>query len=367
MKFSIDKHILSGPLERVSSAMAARNLIPILSGIMFHLDEKGLSLTAGNSFIFIRETIGTEDFQSIRMGSVVLPGDRMVDIAKKSGDVLDVEVKNLEVTIKSGSGKFKLMGLEVEDYPEIPEVDAEPVIISSETFKKVIKKTIFSTGKDKNTPPIITGINFEFREGKLRATATDRHRMSRLEVQTDTEENFSSVISRDNLLTILKAIPDGEVEFLFGYSAVLARVKGISFYSRVLEGSFPDLDRLINVKNSSSAVVNVSEFIAALDNVDIVAKYATDHKAKMTFGKKICIEAKADVEVVDVEVDVTEATGEEAIVLFKVKHALELLKSLDNRQVKICFNGSSGPIMFYGVDESDGYHLLMPLRLQAKS
>ncbi|MHA7963567.1 DNA polymerase III subunit beta [Paenibacillus sp. CAU 1782] len=362
MKFSIDKHILLDPLKRVASALPSKNLIPILSGILFVSDENGLSMTAGNSFIFIRETIDPDDFQSIRVGSVVLPGARMVEIVNKSGDVLDVEIKNLEVTIKSGSSKFKLMGLETEDYPEIPDVDAEPITLPAEVFKKAVKKTAFSVATDKTSAPVLTGVSFEFKDSKLRATATDRNRMSRTLIGIQSDSQFSTVISSDNLATMLKALPDGDINFRFGYSAVIAQVKGLLFYTRVLEGTFPDLDKIMKSFHATTAVVVVQDLITALENVDIVASDEKVHKVKLTLTEQIDVVAKTEAGLADASISATDITGNPITITFNIEYAVIALKSLDCKHARLCFDGPTSPITIYGVEEPDSMHLVLPYR-----
>ncbi len=365
MKFSIDKHILLDPLKRVASALPSKNLIPILSGILFVSDENGLSMTAGNSFIFIRETIDPDDFQSIRVGSVVLPGARMVEIVNKSGDVLDIEIKNLEVTIKSGSSKFKLTGLETEDYPEIPEVDAEPITLPAEIFKKAVKKTAFSVATDKTSAPVLTGVNFVFREGKLRATATDRNRMSRTVINVDSDSEFSTVVSGDNLSTMLKALPDGDIVFQFGYAGFVARSSGVTFYSRVLEGTFPNVETKLSQPYITTATVEISEMMSALENVNIVAKEEKTHKAKVTVAEDVYFESKTESGVADAVVHSTEFSGEKIILAFNIEFVLEALKNLDGKHAQIGFMGLTEPIVIKGVEDSNTLHVVLPYRIQA--
>ena len=372
MKFSIDKHILIDPLKRVASALPSKQIIPILSGILFIVDDNGLSMTAGNSHVYIRAIIEPDDFEAVKHGVIVLPGSKVVDIVNKSGDVLSFEAKGLEVTIKSGANKFKLIGSEHEDYPNIPEVDAEKVTLTGELFKKVVRKTIFATDDEKTSAPILTGVNFELLNGRLRATATNRHRMARTELEIDAKTSFSTVLSKDNLTTLVKIVPDSIVDFKFGYDGFLATTKGLTFYSRVLEGTYPDLDRILNDNFRFSAIVSISDLIIALENVDIVAgevkvNNKKEHRATVTISDAIYLQAKTDYGSVDASVELMDNKGEGLTVSINISYILEALKSLDSEKATLRLENNQKPIMISGVDDQKSTHAVLPYRVKESS
>lgn len=368
MKFSIDKHILIDPLKRVASALPSKQIIPILSGILFLVDDNGLSMTAGNSHVYIRAIIDPDDFESNKHGVIVLPGSKVVDIVDKSGDVLTFEANGFEVTIKSGTNKFKLIGSEHEDYPNIPDVEAEIVTVPGELFKKVVRKTLFATAGEKTSAPILMGINFEFSNGRLRATATNRNRMARTVLEIKAESSFSTVVSKDNLTTLVKIAPDSDINFKFGYDGFIANMKGLTFYSRVLEGTYPDVDRILKENYQFSASVNISDLIVALENVDIVAKEEKVrnervHKAIATISDVIYLQAATEVGSVDATVDLMDVSGDGLTLAFNISYILEALKSLDSEIARIHFGNNLEPFKISGVDDPDSTHIVLPYRV----
>jgi DNA polymerase-3 subunit beta len=364
MKFSIDKHVLLEPLKRVASALPSKSLIPILSGILFVNEEDGLSITAGDSFIFIRETIPTENYQSIKHGRAVLPGSNILKIAEKSGDVIDVEVKGSEVTAKSGSSKFKLSSLDVEDYPDIPEVDADPIFIKAEELKKSVKKVAFAAVEpnEKQVASELMGVNFKFEDGHLELTATNRHRASRTKFDVQSNIEISTIIHKENLLTMLKSLPNGEIEFQFGYSAVIAKTKGLLFYTRVLEGTFPDVTKAVPESFQSSATINIQEFIAALENMTVVQLGVKKPIVKLHFTNQFYLESKTETGLADAEVKVTDPEGDELTLTFNIAFFLDSLKSLECEQARIYFNGPLKPMKICGVEETSSIHIVLPYR-----
>ena len=363
MKFSIDRHIIIEPLKQVASALPSKDIIPILSGILFVLDQNGLTMTAGNAHVFISTTVGPDDFELTKPGIIVIPGNRVLEIVQKASSDLTFEAKGLEITIKSNSNKFKLMGNDPEEYPTVPTVKAEPVVLDGADFKKMVRKTIFATANEKTETPILMGVNFEFYEGKVRATATDRHRMARTEVFVDMKSEFSTVVSRETLSILMKILPNDKVEFLFSENEFTARMKGIHFYSRVLEGTFPNVDRILATTFENNATFKTSDMLSALENVEIIAREEKVRKAKMTLSNELLIESKTTGGDAAVFVDLIDFRGEGVVLSFNVMFFIEALKALDTEKATININTKLNPIHITGEDENSIY-LVLPYRVR---
>ncbi|HIW33499.1 MAG TPA: DNA polymerase III subunit beta [Candidatus Paenibacillus intestinavium] len=363
MKFSIDRHIIIEPLKQVASALPSKDIIPILSGILFVVDQNGLTMTAGNSHVFISATIGPDDFEVTKPGIIVIPGNRVLEIVQKASSDLTFEAKGLEITIKSSSNKFKLMGNDPEEYPPIPTVKAEPVILEGTDFKKMVRKTVFATANEKTETVILMGVNFEFFEGRVRATATDRTRMARTELTIDMENEFSTVVSRETLNILMKIVPNAKIEFQFGDDGFIARMKGIVFYSRVLEGTFPNIDRIIETSFSNSATFKTSEMLSALENVEIIAREEKVRKAKMTLSNEILIESNTSGGDAAVSVGLDDYSGEGIVMNFNLMFVIEALKALDTEQATINVNSSMKPIYITSEGENSIY-LVLPYRVR---
>lgn|GEM_PF-4931335 len=369
MKFSVDKHYFVDPLKKVASALPNKETIPILSGILFVADENGLSMTAGNVQVYIRATIDTDNLEINNHGRIVLPGDKVVEIAQKAGADITVEVKGLDVTIKSGTNKFKLTGIDPEDYPEIPVIDSESISLSAESFKRLIRKTIFAAAVDKNSAPIFNGIHFNFLDGKVRATATDRVRMARTEepILGGSFESFSTVVSKDSLQTFLKTAPDsGDIDFYFGEYGFSAEMKGLTFYSRVLEGTYPDLDSLLRKKFLTIAQFNTRDMISAFENAEIIAR-EEKHKTKLTIsGDSFYIESNTSAGNANASVEIFEFSGNEISINFNVKFVIEILKAIDAEKSCISLGTNREPIIFQGIDSLHSFYLVLPYLVAAE-
>lgn len=365
MKFSIDKHYLIDPLKQVALALPSKAIIPILSGILFVANEHGLTMTAGNSQVYISAVIDPDDLEINKHGSIVLPGSKVLEIVQKSGSDITFEAKGMEVTIKSGSNKFKLTGIDDEDFPEIPDIAAESVSLQGDAFKKIVRKTIFATAVEKSSTPILTGVNFEFSEGKVRATATDRHRMARTEISADSTSEFSTVISKESLNILLKIVPDNEnIEFKFGIEGFITRTKGLTFFSRVLEGTYPNIDRAISFDFQLKAGFKTRSMLSALENVEIIAKEEKIHKAKVTITDEMLIESNTSGGDAAVSVELTEVNGEGVVVSFNVTFVIEALKAIESEQTHINFNGKLAPMILQGTDDTNSIYVVLPYRTQ---
>lgn len=362
MKFSIDKHYLVDPLKQVASALPSKAIIPILSGILFEVDINGLKMTAGNTHMFICAVVEPDYFELNKSGSIVLPGSTVLEIVQKSSSDLTFEVKGTEVVIKTSSNKFKLNGIEPDDFPSIPPVEGNAVTLFGDSFKKLIKKTIFAVAEDKTSLPIITGVNIEFLDGLVRATATDRSRLARAELISESTHQLSTVISGDSLSTLMKIAPDSEIEFRIGDYGFVALMKGMTFYSRVLEGHFPDVERLIRTNYKFNAIFNTKEMLLALENVEIVAKEEKVKKAKITITNGLLVESNTTGGNAAVSVALEDIQGEGYSMSFNIKFFIDALKSLNSERTIINLNGKLDPIVLLGYGDDSSRHIILPYR-----
>lgn len=363
MKFSIDKHYLIEPLKKVASALPSKDIIPILSGILFNASDEGLTMTAGNTEFFVSAVVDPDNFELNQTGSIVLPGSTVLEIVQKSNSDLTFEVKGTAVAIKTSTNKFKLNGIESDDFPVIPNVNAETITLQGKMFKKLIHKTLFATADEKAAMPIITGINFEFSNDHIKATATNRTRLARSEIPYDANIEFSTVVSSESLNAFLKVATDKEIEFKFAYDGFLATMEGLTFWSRVLEGTYPAVGPLLNVHSNYSAVFDTKEMILALENVEIVAKEDKVRKAKMTISNELLLESMAKGGNAAVSVPLSDVQGEGMVIAFNIKYFIDALKSLDSEKTVIQLKSKLEPIILYGQGDESSKYIVLPFRV----
>lgn len=185
MKFTVNRIAFLKKLKDVQLAVSSRTTIPILTGIKLVADSEGIKLTGSNSDISIETLISVQDEKAtLRIeeeGSIVLqPARFFSDIVNKLPDeTFSVEVMDrVQTAIKSSSSSFLINGLDAANYPHLPEIDTDQAFtLPVQLLKTIVKQTVIAVSSHESRP-ILTGVNLSLKEGKLKAVATDSHRLS---------------------------------------------------------------------------------------------------------------------------------------------------------------------------------------------
>ena len=176
MKFSIKKSIILEQLVNVNRAISPKNIIPVLNGIKFELDEQGLQLTASDSDLTIKSLIKPKDIESVdKEGSIVIQAKYIIDIVKSMpGEVINFEVVDgSSIIIYCNNTKYNLNCLNSNDYPQIQmEENKNTIKLKGEDLKRMIKQTIFAVSTQESRP-LLTGVNININGNILEFITTD--------------------------------------------------------------------------------------------------------------------------------------------------------------------------------------------------
>src|SRR5699024_2105539 len=217
MKFTVNRLELLKKLRDVQLAISNKTTIPILTGLKLEANKDVLKLTGSNSDISIQSKVLIED-EEVNLvieetGSIVLqPARFFADIINKlPDDTFTFEVNTqLQASISSAKSFFTINTLEASSYPYLPEIDtSDSFTLPVHLLKKVIEQTVIAVSKHESRP-ILTGVNFSINDGKLRAVATDSHRLSQRIIPVTVPEDleFQIVIPGNSLLELSKILTD---------------------------------------------------------------------------------------------------------------------------------------------------------------
>ena len=249
MNLTIDREVLLENLNVISRGLPNKSPMPILTGIKLYTTESDLFLTSSNSDISVEVDINDSSLQIEDAGQTVVPGRVFIEIIRKiNSRKVNLFLSDDKIlVIKSGNSEFKLKIMDSFDYPKIDFVPLEnPLTISSDILKDIIKSTSFATAQSERKP-ILTGVNLINSLGKLIATATDSFRLSQKIVEIPEYKDFNIVIPNKSLDELLKAIDsyDGDLSLYFSNNKLLIAYKNVCFQTRLLDGNYPDTSRLI--------------------------------------------------------------------------------------------------------------------------
>lgn len=377
MKLKILKEHLNESINHVSKAISSRTTIPILTGIKIDATSQGVTLTASDTDISIQSFTPLEIneltvIELFRPGSVVLPAKFFMEIIRKlPSQTIEIEVKEqFQTTIRSGSSEIQIMGLDAEEYPFLPQIEANKIIqVPSDLLKTMIKQTSFAVSTNESTP-ILTGVLWMINGDKLKFIACDRHRLASREVTIDieSEQIFPNiVISGRTLNELSKILPDQNslIDIVISDNQVLFKIHSILFYSRILDGTYPDTSKLIPQTYQTELTVHTKQLADAIDRAYLLSREDKTNIVKMMMREDQSIEissSSSELGKITEEIQLNQFSGELLRISFNSKYMLDALKVMDSELIQIGFTGAMQPIILRPEDGTNILQLILPYR-----
>ena len=376
MKFIIQRDRLVQSVQDVMKAVTSKTTIPILTGIKVTATENGVTLTGSDSDISIESSIpkeenGDEIVEVKQTGSIVLQAKFFSEIVKKlPTDFVEIEVLNhLQTIIRSGKSEFNLNGLDAEEYPRLPLIEENNKFqIAADLLKALIRQTVFAVSTSE-TRPILTGVNWKVENDELICIATDSHRLAlrKAKVESKANETYNAVIPGKSLNELSKIIDDTSdlIDIVITENQVLFKAKHLLFFSRLLEGNYPDTSRLIPTESKTEVTVNTKEFLQAIDRASLLAREGKNNVVKFSTIEAESIEISSNTpeigKVVE-EVQSQSIEGEELKISFSAKYMMDALKALEGTDIKVSFTGAMRPFVIRPLHDETILQLILPVR-----
>nr|WP_221468714.1 DNA polymerase III subunit beta [Cohnella thailandensis] len=373
---TISRNELNDAVQQVSKAVSARTTIPILSGIKIDAHAQGITLTASDTDISIQSFIPLETADKVistihRAGSVVLPAKFFVEIIRKlPHEEVNIEVGDrFQTLIQSGAIDIQLMGMDPEEFPVLPVLEEERVFsIPGDILRTMIRQTVFSVTTSESTP-ILTGVLWSLAEGVLKFVATDRYRLATCKVNAGVDPglHFSNVvISGKTLNELSKIIPDHNVlvDIVVADSQVLFKVGNVLFFTRMLDGTFPDTTKIIPNQFKTELFLNTKALSEAIDRAYLLSREEKTNIVRLSTTEDGSVEissSSSELGRVQEMLTVEKLDGEPIRIAFNSKYMLDVLKVVDSENLFIGFNGPMSPIIFKP-EHDNSLHLILPYR-----
>ncbi|GAA0334581.1 DNA polymerase III subunit beta [Bacillus carboniphilus] len=376
MKFTIQRDRLVESLQDVMKAVSSRTTIPILTGVKLLVNDEGVTLTGSDSDISIETIIPTVEDDKVlaeveKTGSIVLQARFFNDIIRKlPEDTVMIEVReNLQTFIKSGNAEFSINGLDADEYPRLPQIEEEEVFtLPIDLLKTMIRQTVFAVSTSE-TRPILTGVHWKIENNELTFVATDSHRLAWRKAPLDNNHSHTHnvVVPGKSLNELNKILDDSQepIEMVLTQNQILFRTENLSFYSRLLEGNYPDTSRLIPAESKTEVVMNAKEFLQAIDRASLLAREGRNNVVKFSTIEEEAVEISSDspeIGRVVEKVQTQSITGEELKISFSGKYLMDALKAIDSTDIRISFTGAMRPFVIRSLDNDFILQLILPVR-----
>ena len=371
MKFSIKKDILLENLNSVSHAVSSKNVIPVLAGIKFDLEEDGLYLISSDNEIDIKVFIEKKYIDKIdKTGSIVIQGKFLLDIVRKLPDgVINFEVVDgLKIMLYTQNSNFNLNGIDPDEFPNLNiEKSNNPIELDKKVLKTMINQTIYATSTQESRP-ILTGINFKIEDNKLECIATDSYRLAKKTINLDkqVENAINIVIPGKNIGELVKIIDDEDekIKIHIFTNKILFEFDNILFQSRLLNDVFPNISRLIPTESKIIIKANLNDLFNVVDRASLLTSEKEKNVIKFeTNGNILTVTSNTpEIGKVEEKLSISKDSSEDIKIAFSAKHMMDALRTINSKDVRILLNSEISPIILNTEDSDNLLQLLMPIK-----
>ena len=369
MNFKISKKEFLDALTLSSRAISSNTPLPALSGIKLEVSKESLVLISSDSNISIKTAINNNDTNTLTItdeGEIVLDARYLLEIVRKiDSDYINVEIIDGTLTkIYGGNSEFKVNGIRAFEYPDInfEVLSNQPFTLDTLTFNSLIEQTAFACS-DKETRPVLTGVNFCAKDYKLYVNATDSYRLASKTIDLTADLNFNITVpskylnevyhSITNEKEIGIAIDNQKISFIFNNTII---------QTRLLDDAFPDVSKLIPNNFTQTLVVNSREMVNAIDRTSFI-KSDGKNIVKLTISdNNIDITSSNQIGSSYENINVVSFEGNPLEISCSGKYLEDAIKALKCENVTIYFSGELKPIIIKNIDDDNLTQLISPVR-----
>ena len=371
MKLSIDRGILMKALAHVQSVVERRNTIPILSNVLLRAEKGKLSLTATDMDL---EIVDSVDAEVTKQGATTTPAHTLYDIVRKLGEAkveLELNADGTSLTVRAGRSQFKLGCLPTEDFPQMSAAAMKHEFeLTAQQLKGLIDRARFAISMEE-TRYYLNGIYLHAAKVDgvevLRAVATDGHRLARVEMPLpDGSAGLAGIIiPRKAVNEVRKLLDESSSTVKLGVSDTKLRFSmgEITLTSKLIDGTFPDYERVIPAGNDKVLEVDPKLFASAVDRVATISteksrsvKLAID-KGAMTVSASSPESGSATEEL---EVEYSSTAME---IGFNSRYLLDIATQIEGAACQLTIADPASPTIIRDTSDPSALYVLMPMRV----
>jgi DNA polymerase-3 subunit beta len=372
MKLTIERAALLKSLAHVQSVVERRNTIPILSNVMMEAEGGTLSLSATDMDLAVVEKVSADITGA---GATTAPAHTLYDIVRKLPEGAQVEFAfggdGERLALTSGRSRFTLSCLPTEEFPVMTGGDLpHRFALPAGEMRTLIDRTSFAISTEE-TRYYLNGIYLHVTENEavpvLRAVATDGHRLARMEMpRPDGAENMSGVIiPRKTVNELRKLIEDTEETVAVALSDTKVRFSfdDVELISKLIDGTFPDYQRVIPEANDKVMEVDRKTFSDAVDRVSTIStEKSRAVKVELNNGSLVLTASSPDDGTATEELEVS-YTGDRLEIGFNSRYLLDITKQIEGDNARFVMADSASPTLVRDVADASALYVLMPMRV----
>ncbi|MEX2131988.1 MAG: DNA polymerase III subunit beta [Pseudohongiellaceae bacterium] len=368
MRFVVSREALLKPLQLVSGVVERRQTLPVLSNVLLVLEKDELSLTGTDLEVELVGRVMVEP--GSKAGGITVPARKLLDITKSlpDGVSLEIALTDAKLTIRAGRSRFTLTTLPASEFPKVDdEKGSFSVAIDQIKLKTLLDSTSFAMAQQ-DVRYYLNGMLFEFSKDYLRVVATDGHRLAMQTLKTvinlDTTQQL--ILPRKGILELGRLISEGgeALELVVGSNHIRARMPHYTFTSKLVDGKFPDYNRVLPKSGDKYVVGDRQDLRQAFARASILSneKY---RGVRLLLSSGLLKILANNPEQEEAEETVTvDYTGDSLEIGFNVGYLIDVLSALNSKNVRISLSDPNSSALIEAADgESEAVYVVMPMRL----
>lgn len=366
MKFQIQRDNLLNSLQQIIGAVEKRQTMPALSNVLIKAENNSLSLTATDLEI---EFVTHLDMVINDPGEITVPARKLLDICKSLpvDSEVNFSLKDDKAIIQSGRSRFSLVTLPAADFPSLDEISTNSEFeVPQILLKDIIEKTAFAMAQQ-DVRYYLNGLMLEVGSKVLRAVATDGHRLAFCEKETDCElaDIKQVILPRKGVLELARLLDANEdkVKVILGNNHLRIELNNIRFTSKLIDGRFPDYNRVIPDDGLCVMTTEREVLKQALIRASILSNEKYRGIRLILEDNLVKLQAhNPDQEEADVEIEVN-YKGENLEIGFNVNYMIDALNATNSETAQLTLRDSNSSCLLTYPDQADCKYVIMPMRL----
>lgn len=372
MQFTIQREAFLKSLKAVAGVVERRHmqLLPILSNVLIDITPHQFSLTTTDQEVEVIAS-GEISIDDVQPGKITVPLRKLMDICRalSDGSLLTLSEKEDRVILRSGRGRFSLSTLPADQFPALAEASQNITLeLPGKDLKRLIDSTSFAMA-EQDVRYYFNGMLFELKDNTLCTVASDGHRLAQAYVKITQAlkpgQSFRVIVPRKGILELQRVLEEGQeqVQLILGPQHLRLRTKQISLTTKLLEGRFPDYERIIP-QNGDKIVVAGRNLLkdAFLRAAALFSDKTRGVRLRLNSGCLNILASNAEQDEVEEDLEI-DYKGQELEIGFNIKYLLDFLSIISDDLVKFTFSDAKSSVRVEGVGQENGVYVIMPMRI----
>lgn len=355
MKVAIKKSVLETVLINAQPYLEKKDLSQITSHVYISSSDEEFVIKATDYEIGL--AFSTNQIRNVDEGKASANGKKLLDIVKILKDEeITLETINDYLYIKQNNSKFKLPMFNPNEFPEFPLIENKPTFeVNSRVLVHAIKK--IASAIDTNNPKFeLNGALIDIKNNTLNLVATDTRRLAIVKLENQIDDTFSLIFPKKAITEIQKLFFD-DIDMYYDENTLIAKSKNFTFFTKLINGKFPDYERIIPKEKHYRLLLNREKMIEAIKQVSIVS-----NEMKIIFKQSSIVFESLNDDNIEAKTEIEYETGLENEISIAVnsRYILDFLSNIDDSKFTLGYNDAGLP---FTLENEDFTTIVMPIMI----